>query len=172
MTAKVEINTERFLLRELAEEDVTERYLGWLRGDDAKKFITAASLTEGLSDLRKYVQERIGRADILFLGIFDKTNGLHIGNIKYEPVNSALGYAIMGILIGEPAYRDKGVTTEVLNASTQWLKEHRHIRQVLLGVSKDNVAAVRAYEKAGFIAAPTPYIQKPMPGSITMAQDL
>lgn len=169
---KVEISSERFLLRELVEEDVTERYLGWLRDVDAKKHITAAAHTEGLSDLMQYVRDRIGRDDILFLGIFEKTNGLHIGNIKYEPVNSALGYAIMGILIGDPAYRGKGVATEALNASALWLKGHRNIRQILLGVSKDNPAAVRSYEKTGFVVADTPHIQKPVPGIITMVWSL
>ncbi|GEM_PF-4531044 len=48
-----------------------------------------------------------------------------------------------------------------------------HIRQFLLGVSKDNIAAVKAYEKAGFVEASTPYINKPMHGSsITMVQIL
>lgn len=168
MTAKVEINTERFLLRELTEDDVTQRYLGWLSDSESKKFIAASATVRKLSDLRQYVLERIGRDDIIFLGIFEKTNGLHIGNIKYDPVNSGLGYAIMGMLIGDSAYRSKGVATEILNASARWLKEHRNIRQILLGVSKDNLAAVKAYEKVGFVVADTPYIQKSMPGAITM----
>jgi ribosomal-protein-alanine N-acetyltransferase len=168
MTAKVEINTERFLLRELTEKDVTQRYLDWLSDSESKKFIAAATVVRKLSDLRQYVLERIGRDDILFLGIFEKASGLHIGNIKYEPVNSGLGYAIMGMLIGDPAYRSKGVAAEVLNASARWLKEHRSIRQILLGVSKDNLTAVKAYEKVGFVVADTPHIQKPMSGALTM----
>lgn len=168
MTARVEINTERFLLRELTIGDVSSRYLGWLSDYEAKKWISAAVATKKLSDLRQYVLERIGRDDILFLGIFEKTNGLHIGNIKYEPVNSDLGYAIMGMLIGDHAYRSKGVAAEVLSASAGWLKEHRNIRQIVLGVSKDNPAAVKAYEKVGFVAKDTPHIQKPIPGAITM----
>ena len=95
MTTPIEIATERFLLRSLTEHDVTERYLSWLRNPDARKFITAAARTEGLSDLKRYVCDRIGRDDVLFLGIFEKTTGLHIGNIKYEPVNSEVGYAII-----------------------------------------------------------------------------
>jgi RimJ/RimL family protein N-acetyltransferase len=168
MTATVEITTARFLLRELTEEDVTQRYLGWLSDSESKKFIAAATAVQKLSDLRQYVLERVGRDGILFLGIFEKASGLHIGNIKYEPVNSDLGYAITGMLIGDPAYRGKGVATEVLNASARWLKEHRNIRQILLGVSKDNLAAVRAYEKVGFVVADTSHIQKSMPGAITM----
>ena len=168
MYKKVEILSERFLLRPLTEEDATERYLSWLCDADAKRFITAAGDTKELSDLREYVSDRIGRDDILFLGIFEKATGLHIGNIKYEPVNSELGYAVMGILIGDTEYRGKGITAEVLASSAQWLKRNRNITQILLGVSKDNVAAIRAYEKVGFVAGNTPYIPKSVPGAMTM----
>lgn len=168
----VKIATERFLLRSLTEDDITERYLSWLGNVDAKKFITAATKTKNLSDLRRYVRDRIGRDNILFLGIFEKTTWLHIGNIKYEPVNSELGYAIMGILLGDPIYRGKGVTAEILTASAQWLKYHRKIKQVLLGVSKNNLAAIRAYKKVGFVEADTPFIQKSTSEVITMVWDL
>ena len=116
--------------------------------------------------------ERIGRDDILFLGIFDKTNSLHIGNIKYEPVNAVLGYAVMGILIGEPAYRGKGVAIEVLNSSARWLKENRNTRQVLLAVSKENHVAIRAYQRMGFEVGETPHIHGSMPGTVTMTWQL
>lgn len=169
MSEKVEIYTERFLLREISNEDVSERYLNWLSDLEVKRYIISAPTTKELSDLKQYVHERIGRDDILFLGIFEKSSGLHIGNIKYEPVNSEVGYAIMGVLIGDPAYRGRGVTTEVLKASSKWLKTHRNIRQILLGVSKDNFAAIKAYQKAGFVVVDTPYIQKSLSFGISMA---
>jgi len=172
MSVKVEMNSERLLLRELTEDDVTDRYLGWLRDGDAMKFITAASRTKGMQDLKEYVCQRIGRDDVLFLGIFDKESGLHIGNIKYEPVDPAEGYAVMGILIGDPGCRGKGVGTDALVTSAKWLKEHRGIRQIVLGVYEDNVAGVKSYEKAGFVVADTPYIEKYAPGQITMVWNL
>ena len=172
MDTMVEIVSKRFLLRDLAVEDVTERYLNWLSDADAKKFITAATKTKSISDLRRYVHERIGRDNILFLGIFERTTGLHIGNIKYEPVNSNLGYAIMGVLIGDPAYRGKGVAAEVIAASAQWLKYNRKIKQILLGVSNDNSKAVLAYKKIGFLESSTDFIQQLPSGAMTMVLNL
>lgn len=168
MSKQANIITERFKLRELVEEDATERYLNWFGDSETKKFITTASSTKSLSDLRQYILEHIGRNDILFLGIFEINSGQHIGNIKYEPVNSQLGYAIMGIMIGDTAYRGIGVATEVIKASAQWLKSHRNINQIVLGVSTENPGAIRSYEKAGFRIEDTPYIQKQNPDTITM----
>ena len=163
----VEIVTSRFLLRELGVEDVTERYLGWFGDPEARKYIAAAAQTRELSDLKRFVKERTNRPDVLFLGISDRATGLHIGNIKYEPVDSVHGYAVMGILIGDPAYRGLGVTPEILISSGEWLKKHRNIKQIVLGVNKDNLGAIRAYEKSGFAIAPTPYLPQG-PDSFTM----
>ncbi len=149
------IETDRFLLRELTVDDVSARYLGWLGDSAAKKWISAAESTRGLADLREYIQQRVGREDVLFLGIFSKTDKLHIGNIKYEPVLIDDGSAEMGILIGDIAFRGKRVFAEVLEASTEWLSRHRKIRRIYLGVERENLSAVNAYQKAGFVAVPT-----------------
>ncbi|MCE9619624.1 MAG: GNAT family N-acetyltransferase [Planctomycetes bacterium] len=168
----IAIETQRFLLRPLTEADATDRYLQWLADENARRFITAASGTNTLETLRHFVRERCGRDDVLFLGIFDRTTGLHIGNIKYEPVDSAKGYAIMGLLIGDAGSRGSGVAGEVLEASAAWLRLHRGIRQIVLGVQKDNVAAIRAYEKAGFKIAVTPHIPNPAGNALTMVRSL
>ncbi len=167
-----EIQSERFLLREIGEADVTERYLDWLGDPEATKYIATAAKTKNLSDLRQYVCDRISRPDVMFLGVFDRENGLHVGNIKFEPLDSRAGYAVVGVLIGDPAYRGKGVTSEVLRSSSDWLKEHRGIRQLALGVNAENRGAIRAYEKSGFVAAETEHIPNPAQGSITMVLDL
>lgn len=172
MSNLINILTERLLLRELIEEDASERYLSWFSDNETNKFISMASSTNSLSDLRKYIFERKGREDVVFLGIFEKNTGLHIGNIKYEPVNTQLGYAIMGLMIGDPEYRGKGVGTEVLKASGEWLKLHCNINQIVLGVSKENVSAIRSYQKAGFLTTDTPYIEKHLPEVITMVWNM
>jgi ribosomal-protein-alanine N-acetyltransferase len=167
----VQIRTSRFVLRELTVDDVNEQYLEWLRDPDALRFITTAAVTQELDDLRRYVRDRIGREDVLFLGIFDAETGVHVGNIKYEPIDAVAGYAIMGVLIGDRSYRGRGVTTEVLNESVEWLRANRGIREIALGVGTDNPGAIRAYEKAGFVIRSTPHID-PTPGTVTMVREL
>jgi len=152
------ILTNRFVLRPLIVADVSDRYARWLSDQVTSQYIISAASILDLADLRRYVMKRSGREDVLFLGIFDKKSGLHIGNIKYEPVDSELGYAIMGILIGEPAWRGKGVAAEALCASAQWLRQHRNIKQIVLGVSRANTAAIQAYKKLGFVEESTEFV--------------
>ena len=168
----VRIDTERFFLRELSVNDATPRYLSWLRDEAASRFITSAADTLALDDLRNYIAIRAGRDDVLFLGIFDRATAAHVGNIKYEPLDAAAGYTVMGILIGDPAYRGRGVAAEVLRATARWLAEHRGIRRIELGVDEANLPAIRAYEKLGFVRAATPHIPQPAPGIATMVWTL
>ena len=151
MTKKIfdgAILTARFTLKPLTEIDVTERYARWLTDSSINKYITAKL---PLKELRKYVLERINRKDVLFFGIFNKADGLHIGNIKYEPVNIKQGYAVMGILIGDIDWIGRGVAGEVIVATTKWLAVNMGIKKILLGVSKENVNAIKAYKKVGFV---------------------
>jgi len=144
------IQTSRFALRPLTPDDASERYSRWLDDEQARRFIVAARAPHDLATLRLYIAQRCDRRDVVFLGIFVRTDGAHIGNIKFEPINEREGYAVMGILIGDAAWRGKGVVSEVLEASTAWLATHRGIREVVLGVERDHSAAIHAYEKAGF----------------------
>jgi len=162
------LDTERFHLRELTVEDVTDRYLEWLRGTADYISVTAARPARELSELRDYVRARIGRDDVLFLGIFDRSTGLHVGNIKFEPVDSARQFAVMGILIGDHDYRGKGVAAEVLAATSVWLRDNRGINQIALGVSVKNPGAIHAYQKVGFELVDTPLITKSHPDQVTM----
>lgn len=146
----VSIETPRFILRSLTEEDATERYLGWMIDTVANRFIVSARDTLSVADLRAFIAARIHRTDVLFLGIFFRDDGSHIGNIKYEPIRPAEGYAVMGLLVGDPNWRGKGVAGEVLAASINWLQEKFCLEEILLGVDRNNEAALRAYRSFGF----------------------
>lgn len=145
------LETERFRLRRLTASDATARYLGWLADKDARRYIQAASATCSLDNLRDYITERTAKTDVLFLGIFERSSGAHIGNIKYEPIDLTRSCAEMGILVGEPEWRGRGVAREVILASARWLKTHRGISRIHLGVEADNDAALSAYILTGFV---------------------
>jgi len=166
------IITPRFTLRELTQDDVTEHYLSWLHDEAAERYITEAGRTKTLDDVRRYIAERMGRDDVLFLGIFDTTTRAHIGNIKYEPIDTLRGFAVMGILIGDRQFRGMGVAGEVLRASAAWLKQHRGIRQILLGVHRDNATAIKAYERVGACLIDSPFLPQSSPEQIILGWNL
>ena len=142
------IITQRFLLKPLTVDDVNQNYLSWLN-PEINSYIEYAKNNISMKELRSYVGERENRQDVLFLGIFTKDKQ-HIGNIKYEPINHKSKTAIMGILIGDNNWRGKGVAAEVIKVSGDYLVEQYGISTILLGVNKNNKAAIVAYQKVGF----------------------
>ena len=172
LTTNIRIVTSRFQLRPLDLEDVTDRYVGWMKNEATRGYIATASSSVDINSIQQYVYERSNREDIIFLGIFEKNSKLHIGNIKFEPVDSRSGFAVMGILVGEPEWRGKGVAVEVLRATAVWLRQYRNIRKIVLGVSCTNTQAIRAYRKAGFVEQSTELIPAVSPSSVTMVWEL
>lgn len=162
------METPRTLIRPLSVDDVSERYLSWLDDADAKRWIAGASETRRLSVLRSYVEEKVRREDVLFLGIFDKCDGTHIGNIKYDPIVPRIQASVMGVFIGETIYRGKGLFEEVFLPTASWLQRYREIEKIYLGVDEDNESAIRAYEKVGFLFIEASADEKMILGNISM----
>lgn len=156
MTRGPVLETDRFTLRPLQVDDANEHYMSWF-GDPVTENIEAKKTTRSLADLQRYVREKTARPDVLFLGIFERDTQLHVGNVKFEPVDRDKGYAVFGILIGMEEFRGRGVAGEVIKACAKWLKE-QGLHEIVLGVSTDNVSAMRAYEKAGFQIGDTEHI--------------
>ena len=110
-----------------------------------------------IKKVKSYVSQRENDDTVLFLGIFVRDSGNHIGNIKYEPIVIEEHQATMGILIGEKSWRGAGVATEVINATVIWLQKNLGIREFFLGVDLDNIYAIKAYEKSGFTKTDIPH---------------
>ena len=159
-------------MRPLTKADVTERYLGWLSNPSTSRFIETASDISGLHALENYVIEHSNRLDILFLGIFNVVSGEHIGNIKYEPIDLIQKYAVMGIMIGQPEWRGRAVALEVITESANWLNEFLDIKNIFLGVEKENINAIKAYERCGFVLTSTDKINLDKTKSIAMLKKL
>lgn len=146
----LKLETPCLFLRPLRLTDVSDQYVLWFQNEDTKRFITTAELSNTKEKLISYVSDKISQPDVLFLGIFDKETGQHIGNIKFEPINWEKRFTIMGILIGEKSYRGKGISSEVLQATARYLKKIG-MEKMVLGVEIDNIAAIKSYEKTGFV---------------------
>jgi [ribosomal protein S5]-alanine N-acetyltransferase len=144
------INTERFQLKSLTTKHVTEKYLSWFSESEGNgKYISFAQGHIDINDLMQYVSDREDKKDVLFFGIFADSR-IHIGNVKYEPINIEEKVATMGILIGDKEWRGKGVAFEVIKASSDYLNKTYGIKYIDLVVNGNNAFAVSVYKKMKF----------------------
>ena len=59
-------------------------------------------------------------------------------------------HAYMGFMYVQPLYRGKGVNKLIMDALFKW-SQLKNIYEVRLDVYYENIAAIKAYEKVGFI---------------------
>ena len=150
MLINEQIYTSRTLIRSLSEEDNFGSYLKWVQDKVNNQYIMGVSEKYTELELRNYVRVKNLSKSAMLLGIFEKSTMLHIGNIKYEPIDFHKRFSWMGILLGEVAYRNMGLAGEVILASSHFLKEKYCINKLKLGVSERNLHAISAYRKIGF----------------------
>lgn len=144
------IITNRFILRKLTIQDATIDYLKWFKDSVIIRFIESAEKINKIEQIKDFINEKSKASNALLLGIFDKSKGTHVGNIKYEPIDFKEKYAVMGIMIGEESFRGIGCGAEVLNESAKWVNQNLKIDKIYLGVHRENIAAIHSYKKVGF----------------------
>ena len=67
------INTERFQLKSLTTENVTEQYLSWFSGsEEVNKYIDFAKKEPNIDELVRYVRDRESRGDVLYAAVLSK----------------------------------------------------------------------------------------------------
>ena len=142
------VQSKNIFIRKITLKDVSKNYLNWFRDPAIKENIINKKY-QNLDDLKKYVTAHLKKKNEIFLGIFLKNNK-HIGNIKFENINLTDKTAHVGIMIGDKRWRGKGIATEALELSINWIYKNFQIKKIFLGVNKNNIFAIKVYKKCGF----------------------
>lgn len=127
---------------------LSQDYVDWLNNPDVNRFLETGG-NYSIHMLRKFLQD-VEKKDILFWAIHMKTNGLHIGNIKIDPINERHGIGEYGILMGRVTEWGKGYGKEASQCVINFCFNVIKLRKITLGVVLDNIAAVKLYRGIGF----------------------
>lgn len=144
------IEGHRLYLRPVRPEDATQRYVEWLNDPQTTRFLETSG-RQTIKTVQEYINRYQGRKDALFLAIVLREGDRHIGNVKLEPIDWHHRHATLGIMIGEASARRRGIGTEAIVLLLGFAFEKLGLHRVSLGVTADNVAALRCYRKVGFV---------------------
>ncbi len=80
---------------------------------------------------------------------FISVEGNLVGTVSMSEINSMMGTAEIGYMIGE-AYHGRGIATEALKLWTSMIFENTDIRKLTAFVAEQNLASIRVIEKVGY----------------------
>jgi len=145
-----QFTSERLLFRPLGQDDVTERYVYWLNDPEVNRYLEIRFSNHTLESCGAFVRETNADPNSHLWGMFDRSTGLHIGNIKIGFINSIYSSGQLSLFIGEKAYWGKGLATEAISAVTKWAFDELDLVRVEAGCCDENTASLRAFLKVGY----------------------
>jgi len=145
------IESNRVRLRPLEIED-TNIFYGWSCDREVTQFsLSAYSYPQSKSDISKWLADINSSSKSVSFGICCSESGKLIG---YAGIASISGINRCGeyfILIGDKAYWRKGLGTEVTRLITHYGFNVLGLHRIELTAYAINPAAIRSYEKAGYV---------------------
>jgi len=122
----------------------------WINNVDATRTLGRIGVFSREEEERFYETATSGAASAVSFTIFERSSSLPIGTTQLREINHQFGTATFGILIGDPAFWNRGFGTEATRLVLDFAFNALGLHNVLLQVYGNNPRGQRAYEKAGF----------------------
>ena len=119
-------------LRPLKESDITDKYVNWWKNKKFTKYLETKKLTK--QDAINHLRDTQSNGGFLCAV---EADGVHVGNVKVN--NGDLSIIIF------PPFWGQGYATVAINKMIKAVGGY-----ITAGVRSENVASLRAFEKAGF----------------------
>lgn len=142
---------ERVVLAALDESTGLEHYLSWMSDTEVTRYLEVRYAPPSTPEvLHEYVRNINGSRGNLLLGIFSRSDNLHIGNIKLGPIDWRHLRAEVGLLIGDKTVWGRGFASEAITLMARYAFETLHLAKLTAGCYADHAGSAKAFLKAGF----------------------
>lgn len=136
-------------LRRMTYED-TDLIVAWRNSDAVRKnFIYQELFTRESHE--NWIRTKVETGDVVQMIICDIATDMPLGSVYIRDIDRKHQKAEYGIFIGEALARGRGVGTAAARLMLRYCFEEEKLHRVYLRALSGNQAAVRSYEKAGFV---------------------
>lgn len=147
--SNIQIETRNLVLRNFVIDDITQDYIDWLNDHQTNKYLSLNS-KQTFESCESYVKSFVGRHDTFLLGIFNKENLLHIGNLTVSMIDLPNQSAWVGISIGRKEFLGKGLAKEALTSFINYSFQEIGLHSINAGVTTKNIRSLNLFIKCGF----------------------
>lgn len=148
--ASIQLETERLILRNLKQEDVSQDYVDWLNDPEFSKDLDCAGQSHSIEGCKQYVASYQDKKNVVLLGIFDREHVLHIGNITFSDVDWEEKSIGIGISVGRKSHKGKGFAKESLKEIIAYCFEGLQTNRLYATINVRNKKSVDLFKKCGF----------------------
>jgi len=145
------IQGDNVILKGLEPDDIKERHL-WLNDPEITNYFTnLSSIHLSRNDLEKWY-ENISqkKSQEIHFSIFTK-EPKHIGGAQLKSIDWKNRNAELGIFIGDKSKWGKGFGTDATKSLIFFGFNELNLHRIWLKVDPENLAALKCYQKTGFI---------------------
>jgi RimJ/RimL family protein N-acetyltransferase len=144
----VRIDCGKYLIRTIKADDASDRWASWMSDPEAVQMLNAARQILKKSDIASYIKQFDQRSHLL-LGIFEKESGLHVGIFRID-IDRPTARFLVFLLIGEPEYRNKGITNDITVPFRDYFFETLGFETMLATALSHNHAIIHYLRKTGW----------------------
>lgn len=142
-------------LRPVTLDDIDDEYVGWYTNDDGHlDYFTGSGRTFDRDTLVKDFEAGL-ESGRWFYHVIETTDGERIGTLKIGPIDPRNRTADLVALIGSRKFLGQGLATKAIALGNQLAFDKYDIRRLQSGIFATNVAAIKAYTRAGWVIEAT-----------------
>ena len=147
---KYAIKKDNIGLRVITEDD-TDNIIRWRNSREVMEhFIDRNPLTREIHLNWLKTKVKTGKVAQYIICVLEDNKETEIGSTYFRDIDNETRQGEFGIFISRE-YTGKGYGTKTLNLMKQIGFKEMHFKKITLRVLKDNAAAIKSYEKNGFI---------------------
>lgn len=146
----LEIETAELSFRTLREEDVTDEYVGWLNDPESNKYLEVRHSHQTLDTCRSFILACNADPSTYLFGIFLKSTGKHIGNIKIGFINVVHKRGEVGLFIGDKQCWGRGYAAQAVREITKYAFSELRLQRLEAGCYEPNLASLNTFLKVGY----------------------
>jgi RimJ/RimL family protein N-acetyltransferase len=125
--------------------------LPWINDSEVTRLLFTGDRPASLERLTEQWESDVRSQNNIAFAACLREDDRFVGTTGLYSINAIARSAEFRVFIGEKGQWNKGIGTELTRLMIVYGFEKLNLNRVWLGVNGDNAAAVRAYEKAGFV---------------------
>ena len=142
----------RVFLRRLTPEELDDRVIDWFRNPEAIKYYSRDPSRFGKESLMRDLEEGWTNGTLYTYGAYVVEGEALFGILRLGPIDLIHRTSDMPLIVGDRSIIGKGDAVEAIRLGTRLAFDKYDIRKLHGGMYEANVAAIKAYSRAGWVS--------------------